>query len=52
MLHNNALYWQVPRQFPNDNLYLERGGDPSVPLKERSKLMGDKVNTTYGEFVS
>ena len=39
---------QVPRQFPYDNLYLERGGDPNqdpVPLKTQ-------VRSTYGEVTS
>ena len=38
---------QVPRQFPYDNLYLERGGDPSKPPDPQGK-----VKATYGEFTA
>ena len=38
---------QVPRQFPFDNLYLERGGDPTVPPSQRNTT--GKVKATYGE---
>lgn len=38
---------QVPRQFPYDNLYLERGGDPAVSPSQRNTT--GKVKATYGE---
>ena len=48
-----CLCVQVPRQFPYDNLYLERGGDPNVPPEQREKLDKDsKVRASYGEFMS
>ena len=37
----------VPRQFPFDNLYVERGGDPAVPPTQRGTA--GKVKATYGE---
>ena len=39
---------QVPRQFPYNNLYLSRGGDPNVaPEGEQPP-----VQSTYGEYIS
>lgn len=41
---------QLPRQFPYDNLYLERGGDPNkAPSPEDLKA---KVRASYGGEVS
>lgn len=40
----------VPRQFPFNNLYLERGGDPNKPPSEQD--LKEKVRSTYGEIVS
>ncbi len=42
------LFEQVPRQFPYNNLFLERGGDPS---REGETLVGP-VKSTYGEITS
>lgn len=42
----------MPRQFPNDNLYIERGGDPDIASQQRAADMEKKVRSTYGEFVS
>jgi hypothetical protein len=40
----------VPRQFPYDNLYLERGGDPSrLPTDEER---AEKVKAAYGNEYS
>lgn len=44
--HNPA----VRRQFPYDNLYLERGGDPAVSPSNEHKQQ--KVSSTYGEYTS
>jgi NADH dehydrogenase (ubiquinone) 1 beta subcomplex subunit 8 len=40
----------VPRQFPYDNLYLERGGDPDRPPTEQDKA--EKIRSTYGTELS
>ena len=41
---------QVPRQFPYDNLYLERGGDPDrLPTDEER---AETVKATYGSEYS
>ena len=41
---------KVPRQFPFDNLYLERGGDPNQPPSPED--LKATVQTTYGEYTS
>lgn len=47
VLPNPLLSYQVPRQFPFDNLYLERGGDPDKPPTPED--LEAKVQSTYGE---
>ena len=41
---------QVPRQYPFDNLYLERGGDPNKSPSEGS--LDTRIKTTYGNEYS
>lgn len=38
----------VPRQFPYNNLYLERGGNPAC----QEIVLKESVKSTYGEITS
>ena len=44
-----SLSLKVPRQFPYDNLYVERGGDPA---HLNSEIANRKVASTYSEVTS
>ena len=44
------FFQQVPRQFPYNNLYLSRGGDPNAAPTEKS--LHAPIKSTYGEIFS